>query len=320
MLWRREPRFRKVVRPEEPVERVYCDVFTHRPEEARGEESRCRSRKGWFPRLAGALAVPHRGSKWHLVDDELCVSGATYLLYPSTLRPGTCVDDRGAAGIAYTCKHPDLFIAGEKGGQGYNWVYKMKGRYFRLRDDVEEVERYEDRFGHPIYIVRNKLGETFRMAGSYAWLYEILKRRGGWVKGTDLLYEYGKEVKRFVEDTRELRETRSEEELDRLKDEILETFFETLNRIYGLMRKLLYGRVEELPPPGTIPADLERLLVKMESYEGFFEIYSLVYVVERVIKPGDDEGDVFVNMLFSHAVLALGLLVYEALIVEMGLE
>ncbi|MCC5990869.1 MAG: hypothetical protein LM558_05130, partial [Thermosphaera sp.] len=185
---------------------------------------------------------------------------------------------------------------------------------------VEELWRHEDRFSYPVYIVRNRLGETFRMAGTYAWLYEILKRRDGWIKGVDLLDEYEKTVKRFVEDTGELIETRSDEELDRLNAEIAETFVDALDKIDDLMRKLIHGRVEELPPPDVIPADLERLLEKVESYEAYIEIYSLSHLVERLIDPGDDERSLFFNMLYSHATLALGLLVYEALIVEMGLE
>jgi hypothetical protein len=316
IFWRREPKFKKIVRPEESPEKIYCSVFTHREVHETGEaESRCREVVGWFPRLAGVLAIPHRGSKLVMVEDRPGVMGATYLLYPGTLRPGSCTDDRGNAGIAYFCVYPDYGEFTEKGG----WRNRMKGKYFRLRDDVEEVWSYEDAVGHPVYIVRNKLGETFRMTGVYARIYEILRRKDEWIKGEDLLGEDEELLRKYMKNM-DFVDTKSQEDIEELVAGFLETFFDAVDRIDDLMRKLTYGRVEELPPPGVIPADLERLLVKVESYETAFEMYSLFDLTKKLTKPGEEERDVFFRTLYNYTMLALGLLVYEALIVEMGIE
>jgi hypothetical protein len=77
----------------------------------------------------------------------------------------------------------------------------------------------------------------------------------------------------------------------------------------------------ELPPPGTVPADLGRLLRRYESMEFLQEVYFLDEFTERIKHLyGEDENEAFRVNVRSMARLALGLLVYEALIVEMGVE
>jgi hypothetical protein len=77
--------------------------------------------------------------------------------------------------------------------------------------------------------------------------------------------------------------------------------------------------VEELPPPGTVPADLERLLAKHESLEFFNELYTMSDLAEkRKHLYGGDAGEAFADIVSAMIRMALGLLIYEALIVEMG--
>jgi hypothetical protein len=226
------------------------------------------------------------------------------------------MDDRGTARIAYLCSYPHLIehVDGK-------FRYSMKGKYFRLRDDIEEIGRYEDRFGHPVYIVRNKLGEIFRLAGVYARLYHALRGRGGWVKGGDLLDEEIKLQRRFVERMNEILGGMSQERLEDLSLEYGRAAADLAERVLDLVGKLDRGEVEELPPPGTVPADIERVFATIESYEFLFEVYTLGELAERSKeKFGGDFGEAFSDTCDWFAVLALGLLVYEALIVEMGIE
>jgi len=311
ILWRREPRFRKVVRPEEPLKEVYCLVR----ELAKVKlDSPCRRWEGMIPRLYGVYVVPDRTSRIHWVGDRFGVMGGTYLLWPATLRPGACADDRGEAGIAYLCAYPDYSELTEDG-----WRAPIREKYFRLRDDVEEVGYYEDRFGHPVYVVRNALGETFRLAGVYARFYHTLREKRGWVKGEDLLRDMQRWSFRFVEDAVEFAIRRSESELEELMTELASTLADIAERVSELQSKLIEGKVDELPPPGTVPADLERLLAKHESLEFFFELYTMNDLAEkRKHLYGGDANEAFVGVLSTMTMMALGLLIYEALIVEMG--
>jgi hypothetical protein len=317
LWWRREPRFKKVVRPEEPLEKVYCHVFDH---ENMNPDSPCRLEKGWYPRLTGVWVVPDRTSKIYWLDDELTkfrVAGGTFLLYPATLRPGACTDNRGGAGISFYCAHPDI-VEYEEG----RWVRSVNSeKYFRLRDDVEEVGARWDRFGHPIYIVRNRLGETFRLAGVYARLYEALKNKGGWVKGSDLLGEELELTKRYGMSMGEVVEKMRDEELEELTAEFANAAFEVADRMFNLLSKLNRGMLDELPPPGVIPADLERSLAKVESYESLFEALRQQDLTRELKDQyGGDVVKTLRKIIHANAALALGLLVYEALIVEMGIE
>jgi hypothetical protein len=317
ILWRREPKFKKVVRPEKPVEKVYCRVLE--PENVT-PGSPCKVEKGEIPRLYGVWAVPHRESKLTWVGEEkFGVIGGTFLLYPSILRPGACTDDRGTAGLAFTCVYPDITEYDEDKDK---WRYSLKGKYFRLRDDVEEVGGYEDKFGHPVYIVRNGLGETFRMTGVYARLYHVLRERGGWVKGLDLLNSEGDMLWRYRWNLNEFVERKRQEELEELTVEYGNTALEVAGRLTDLTIKLNRGEVGELPQPGRVPADLERMLVELESQELLHEVYVLYDLAEkrRDELGGGDTWEAFWVNYNWYTVLALGLLVYEALIVEMGVE
>jgi hypothetical protein len=245
------------------------------------------------------------------------VAGGTFLLYPATLRPGACTDNRGGAGISFYCAHPDIFEY-EEG----RWVRSVNSeKYFRLRDDVEEVGARWDRFGHPIYIVRNRLGETFRLAGVYARLYEALKNKGGWVKGSDLLGEELELTKRYGMSMGEVVEKMRDEELEELTAEFANAAFEVADRMFNLLSKLNRGMLDELPPPGVIPADLERSLAKVESYESLFEALRQRDLTQELKDQyGGDVVKTLRKIIHANAALALGLLVYEALIVEMGIE
>jgi hypothetical protein len=264
--------------------------------------------------------VPVRTSKIYWLDDELTkfrVVGGTFLLYPATLRPGACTDNRGGAGISFYCTHPDIFEP-----VGEEWENRVeRGKYFRLRDDVEEVGVRWDGFGHPIYIVRNKLGETFRLAGVYARLYEALKNKGGWMKGSDLLDENVELMKRYGMSMGEVVERMREDELEELTAEFVNAAFEVADRMFNLLSKLNRGMLDELPPPGVIPADLERSLAKVESYESLFEALRQRDLTQELKDQyGGDVVETLRNITYANAALALGLLVYEALIVEMGIE
>jgi hypothetical protein len=313
ILWRRaEPRFRKVVRPEQPLEKVYCRVAESAELKL---DSPCRKVREAIPRLYGVYVVPDRTSRIHWVGDRFSVMGGTYLLWPATLRPGACTDDKGNSGIAYLCTYPDLIWF-----EGKEWVAPIEEKYFRLRDDVEEVGHHEDKFGHPIYIVRNKLGETFRLAGVYARIYHTLREKGGWVKGEDLLRDMQRWSFRFVEDVVEFASRRSESELEELMAELVSTLADIAERVSELQSKLIRGRVDELPPPGTVPADLERLLAKYESLEFFNELYTMNDLAEkRKHLYGGDADEAFAGVVSAMIRMALGLLIYEALIVEMGI-
>lgn len=315
IFWRREPRFKKIVRPEQPLEKVYCRVVE--PEEPE-PDSPCRQAEAEVPRLTGIWAIPHRESKLLQAGGGrwFGLIGGTFPLYPAMLRPGDCMDDRGTASAAYICAYPHLVEP--KNGQ---FVYSLEGRYFRLRDDVEEVGYFEDRLGHPVYIVRNRLGETFRLAGVYARLYHVLRERGGWVGGVDLLEGEARLQRRFVERGKEFVDRKRDEELEELTLEYGKAAAGLAERVMDLLGKLDRGEVEELPPPGTVPADVERAFTTIESNEFVFELLILYELAER--RKDKFDGDAW--KAYSHignwfAVLALGLLVYEALIVEMGVE
>jgi len=60
ILWRREPRFKKIVRPEQPLKEVYCRV--REPAEVK-LDSPCRKVEGAIPRLYGVYVVPDRTSR-----------------------------------------------------------------------------------------------------------------------------------------------------------------------------------------------------------------------------------------------------------------
>jgi len=312
ILWRREPRFKKVVRPEQPLEKVYCRV--REPAEVK-LGSPCRKVEEAIPRLYGVYVVPDRTSRIHWVGDRFGVMGGTYLLWPGALRPGACVDNKGNSGIAYLCTYPDLIWF-----EGKEWVAPIEEKYFRLRDDVEEVGYYEDRFGHPVYIVRNSLGETFRLAGVYARIYHTLREKGGWVKGEDLLRDMQRWSFRFVEEAVEFAIRRSESELEELMAELASTLADIAERISELQSKLIEGKVDELPPPGTVPADLERLLAKHESLEFFFELYTMNDLADRRKHLyNGDANEAFADVVSAMIRMSLGLLIYEALIVEVGI-
>jgi hypothetical protein len=311
ILWRREPRFRKVVRPEEPLKEVYCRV--REPAEVK-LDSPCRKVEGAIPRLYGVYVVPDRTSRMHRVGDRFSVMGGTYLLWPGTLRPGACTDDKGNSHIAYLCTYPDLIWF-----EGKEWVAPIEEKYFRLRDDVEELGYHEDKFGHPIYIVRNGLGEAFRLAGVYARLYHTLREKGGWVKGEDLLDSMQRWSFRFVENVVEFLSRAGEQGVEEVMAELVSTLADIAERVSELQSKLIRGRVDELPPPGTVPADLERLLAKYESLEFFFELYTMNDLAEkRKHLYGGDANEAFADIVSAMTRMALGLLIYEALIVEMG--
>lgn len=305
IFWRREPKFKMIVKPEEPVEKVYCRVLKR---ERRDADRLCRPEEAKVPRLAGIWGVPHRESKLLQTGNWKWIGliGGTFPLYATWLRPGRCADDRGV-GIEYLCAYPHLVEY--KDG---TFEYSLEGKYFRLRDDVEEVGAYEDRLGHPIYIVRNRLGETFRLVGFYARIYHILGRRGGWVSGADLQDEEFKLYRRLLE--------KAEEVINRMSREgwmeLYLEYFKALN----LLIKLRHGEVEELPQPVRVPADIERMFAKIESLESFFESYFLAGIVEETKDElGGDRRKAFLHVRNWFVVLALGLLVYEALIVEMGI-
>ena len=313
IFWRREPRFKKVVRPERPLEKVYCRVLEH---ESPDPDSPCRLERGELPRLANIWAIPHGESRLLQAGGGRWFSliGGTFLLYPSLLRPGSCMDGRGIADIAYLCSYPH-FVEYKDG----KFRYSMEGKYFKLRDDVEEAGYYEDRFGHPIYVVGNSLGETFRLAGVYARFYEILKRKGGWVSGTDLLEDEARLQRRLMERVKEVVDTMSQERLEELSLEYGNAGLDLSGRVSELLTKLDRGEVEELPPPGRVPADIERVFAAIESKEFFFEFYTLGELAERrKDKFGGDLREAFLDTRDWFTVQALGLLVYEALIVEMG--
>jgi hypothetical protein len=311
ILWKREPKFKKVVRPEEPLKEVYCLV--REPAEVK-LGSPCRKVKEAIPRLYGVYAAPDRTSRIHWVGDRFGVMGGTYLLWPGTLRPGTCTDDKGNSHIAYLCTYPDFIWF-----EGKEWVAPINEKYFRLRDDVEEVGYYEDRFGHPVYIVRNKLGETFRLAGVYARIYHILREKSDWVKGEDLVDNMQRWSFGFAKNVDEFASKVSEHGVEELLAELAGTLADIAERVSELQSKLIRGKVDELPPPGTVPADLERLLTKYESLEFFYELYVMSDLAEkRKHLYGGDADEAFVDIVSAMIRMALGLLIYEALIVEMG--
>jgi hypothetical protein len=311
ILWRREPRFRKIVRPEEPLREVYCLV--REPAELK-LESPCRKVREAIPRLYGVYVVPDRTSRIHWVGGRFAVVGGTYLLWPATLRPGACIDDEGNSHIAYLCTYPDFSWF-----EGKEWVAPINEKYFRLRDDVEEVGYHEDRFGHPIYIVRNGLGETFRLAGVYARIYHVLREKGGWVKGEDLVRDMQRWSYRFVDNVDEFLSRAGEQGVEEVMAELVSTLADIAERVSELQSKLIRGEVEELPPPGTVPADLERLITKYESLEFFNELYTMSDLAEkRKHLYGGDADEAFAGIVSAMIRMALGLLIYEALIVEMG--
>jgi hypothetical protein len=312
IFWRREPRFKKVVRPEEPLKEVYCLV--REPAEVK-LDSPCRKVKEAIPRLYGVYAVPDRTSRAHLVGDRFSVVGGTYLLWPATLRPGACMDDKGNSHIAYLCAYPDFIWF-----EGKEWVAPINEKYFRLRDDVEEVGYYEDRFGHPVYIVRNKLGETFRLAGVYARIYHTLREKGDWVKGEDLVDNMQRWSYGFAKNVDEFISRAGEQGVEELLAEHVSTLADVAERVSELQSKLIRGKVDELPPPGTVPADLERLIAKHESLEFFNELYTMSDLAEkRKHLYGGDAGEAFAGIVSAMIRMALGLLIYEALVVEMGI-
>jgi hypothetical protein len=312
IFWRREPRFKKVVRPEEPLREVYCRV--REPAEVK-LGSPCRKWEGTIPRLYGVYAVPDRTSRIHWVGDRLVVVGGTYLLWPGTLRPGACMDDKGNSGVAYLCTYPDFSEVTEDG-----WRAPILEKYFRLRDDVEEVGYHEDKFGHPVYIVRNALGETFRLAGVYARLYHTLREKSEWVKGEDLVDNMQRWSFRFAENAYEFASRRSESELEELSAELVNLLADIAERVSELQSKLIRGKVEELPPLGTVPADLERLLAKYESLEFFYELHVMGELADRRKHLyGGDADEASDEVISATTRMALGLLIYEALIVEMGI-
>jgi hypothetical protein len=310
LWWRREPRFRKVVRPEEPLREVYCSVTS--PEKLLNPDSPCKTTDVKVLRLEGVWFIPDRATKIHWVGEDRfwAEGGGTFLLYPATLRPGACTGEKGD--IGYTCEYPDItkYLENEKG-----WKQLEKGKYFRLRDDVEELGGRIDRFGHPVYIVRNRLGETFRLAGAYARIYHVLRERGGWVEGEelvdkaiDMLLDYGDAVEGFV--------MRGYEEI---LVETITLMERIMDRVVDLWGKLASGEVEELPQPGAIPADLEELLARYEELEPIKEILDLNLLAKATkdLYDGNEDGAFWVNTAFMTR-LSLGLLVYEALVVEMG--
>jgi hypothetical protein len=312
IFWRREPKLKKVVRPEEPLREVYCRVAE--PAEVK-LGSPCRRVKEAIPRLYGVYVVPDRMSRIHWVGDRLGVVGGTYLLWPGTLRPGACTDDKGNSGVAYLCAYPDFSELPEG-----MWRIIEADLYFKLRDDVEEVGYHEDKFGHPIYIVRNKLGETFRLAGVYARIYHVLREKGGWVKDDDLLDDTLRLTRRLMASMDEFIGRAGERGVEEVMAELVSTLADIAERVSELQSKLIRGKVDELPPPGTVPADLERLLAKYESLEFFYELETIGDLGNRMKhKFGGDVGEAIRSVASAMTWMALGLLTYEALIVEMGI-
>jgi hypothetical protein len=113
----------------------------------------------------------------------------------------------------------------------------------------------------------------------------------------------------------------SQERLEDLTLEYGNAGLDLAGRVSELLTKLDRGEAEELPPPGTIPADIERVLAKIESHEFLFEIYTLGDLAEKTKDGlGGDMGEAYSRTCNWFFVQALGLLVYEALIVEMGVE
>jgi hypothetical protein len=105
-----------------------------------------------------------------------------------------------------------------------------------------------------------------------------------------------------------------------------EIFVETItlmeriaDRMIDLQVKLATGEVEELPQPGTIPADLEELLARYEEMEPVREMLYLDLLAKATkdMYDGNEDEAFWVNTYFITR-LSLGLLVYEALVVEMG--
>ena len=308
IFWRRGPRFKKVVRPEEPLKEVYCSVTNH--EKLLNPDSPCKTTRGPVLRLEGVWFVPDRATKMHWVGEDRfwAEGGGTFLLYPATLRPGACTGEKG--NIGYFCEYPDIIK-----DVGDELKPLEKGKYFRLRDDIEEVGARRDRFGHPVYIVRNRLGETFRLAGVYARIYHVLRERGGWVEGReliekaiDMLLDYGDAVEGFVM-----------REYEEILVETITLMERIMNRVVDLWGKLNLGKVEELPQPGAIPADLEEVLARYEEMEPVREVLYLDLLAKATKDMYDDNEDeaFWVNTYFITR-LSLGLLVYEALVVEMG--
>jgi hypothetical protein len=309
ILWRRGPKFKKVVRPEEPLREVFCSVT--RPEKLLNPDSPCKTTRDPVLRLEGVWFIPDRTTKMHWVgEDRFWAEGGTFLLYPATLRPGSCTGEKG--NIGYFCEYPDItkYIREEK-----EWEPLEKGKYFKLRDDIEEVGARRDRFGHPVYIVRNRLGETFRLAGVYARLYHVLRERGGWFvgeelieKAIDMFLDYWDSVEGFV--------MRGYEEI---LVETITLMERIMDRVVDLWGKLDRGEVEELPQPGTIPADLEELLARYEELEPIKEMLDLDLLAKSTkdMYDGNEDEAFWVNTYFITR-LSLGLLVYEALVVEMG--
>ena len=311
ILWRREPKLKKIVRPEEPLREVYCRV--REPAEVK-LDSPCRRWEGVISRLYGVYVVPDRTSRVHLVGDRFAVVGGTYLLWPATLRPGACIDDKGNAGVAYLCAYPDFSELPEG-----MWRIIEADLYFRLRDDVEEVGYFEDKFGHPVYIVRNGLGETFRLAGVYARIYHVLREKGGWVKDDDLLDDTLKLTRRLMASVDEFISRVGEQGVEEVMAELVNLLADIAERVSELQSKLIRGKVDELPPPGTVPADLERLLAKHESLEFFNELETIGDLGNRMKhKFGGNVGEAIENAASAMTWMALGLLTYEAFIVEMG--
>jgi hypothetical protein len=126
---------------------------------------------------------------------------------------------------------------------------------------------------------------------------------------------------RYAENLKEALDRMSQEKLEDLSLEYGKAMSDLAERMLDLVGKLDRGEVEELPPPGTIPADIERVLATIESHEFIFEFYMVGDLAERwKDRFNGDMWKAFSNILDWFAVLAFGLLVYEALIIEMGVE
>jgi hypothetical protein len=101
--------------------------------------------------------------------------------------------------------------------------------------------------------------------------------------------------------------------------ELAGTLADIAERVSELQSKLIRGKVDELPPPGTVPADLERLLAKHESLEFFNELETIGDLGNRMKhKFGGNVGEAIENVASAMTWMALGLLTYEALIMEIG--
>jgi hypothetical protein len=147
-----------------------------------------------------------------------------------------------------------------------------------------------------------------------------LREKGGWVKGEDLLDSMQRWSFRFVENAVEFLDRVREHELEELMAELASTLADIAERVSELQSKLIRGEVDELPPPSTVPADLERLLTKYESLEFFNELYTMNDLAEkRKHLYGGDANEAFADIVSAMTRMALGLLIYEALIVEMGI-